>query len=67
MVKISACNAEDLCLVSGLGRCPRQGNGNLFQYSSLENPTNCMKRQNDRTLKDELPMSVGAKYATGEQ
>ena len=26
-----------------------------------------MKRQNDRTLKDELPMSVGAQYATGDQ
>ena len=28
---------------------------------------NSMKRQNDRTLKDELPRSVGAQYATGEQ
>ena len=28
---------------------------------------NCMKRQKDRTLKDELPRSVGAQYATGEQ
>jgi len=28
---------------------------------------NCMKRQNDRTLKDELPRSVGTQYATGEQ
>ena len=28
---------------------------------------NSMKRQNDRTLKDELPRSVGAKYATGDQ
>ena len=28
---------------------------------------NSMKRQNDRTLKDELPMSVGAQYATGDQ
>ena len=26
-----------------------------------------MKRQKDMTLKDELPMSVGAQYATGEQ
>ena len=26
-----------------------------------------MKRQNDRTLKDELPMSVDAQYATGDQ
>ena len=27
---------------------------------------NCMKRQKDRTLKDELPRSVGAQYATGD-
>ena len=26
-----------------------------------------MKRQKDRTLKEELPRSVGAKYATGDQ
>ena len=28
---------------------------------------NCMKRQKDRTLKDELPRSVGTRYATGDQ
>ena len=28
---------------------------------------NIMKRQKDRTLKDELPRSVGAQYATGEE
>ena len=28
---------------------------------------NNMKRQKDRTLKDELPRSVGAQYATGDQ
>ena len=28
---------------------------------------NTMKRQKDRTLKDELPRSVGARYATGEE
>ena len=28
---------------------------------------NSMKRQKDRTLKDELPRSVGARYATGDQ
>ena len=27
----------------------------------------CMKRQNDRILKEELPRSLGAQYATGEQ
>ena len=31
------------------------------------NPMNSMKRQKDRTLKDELPRSVGAPYATGEE
>ena len=33
----------------------------------LENPMNCMKRQKDRTLKDELPRSVGTQYAIGEE
>ena len=33
----------------------------------LENPVNNMKMQNDTTLKDELPRSVGAQYATGEE
>ena len=28
---------------------------------------NRMKRQNDRILKEELPRSVGAQYATGDQ
>ena len=37
-----------------------EGNGKLLQYSCLENPMNSMKRQKDRTLKDELPRSVGA-------
>ena len=40
-------------------------NGKLLQYSCLENPMNSMKRQNDRILKEELPRSVGAQYATG--
>ena len=44
-----------------------EGNGKPLQYSSLENPMNSMKRQKDRTLKDELPRSVGAQYATGDQ
>ena len=37
-----------------------EGNGKPFQYSCLENPMNSMKRQKDRTLKDELPRLVGA-------
>ena len=36
-------------------------------FSILENPMNSMERQKDRTLKDELPRSVGAQYATGGQ
>ena len=39
-------------------------NGKPLQYSSLEKPMNRMKRQKDMTLKDELPRSVGAQYAT---
>ena len=42
-------------------------NGKTLQYSGLENPMNSMKRQNDRILKEELPRSVGAQYATGDQ
>ena len=42
-------------------------NGKPLQYSCLENPMNRMKRQKDRTLKDELSRSVGAQYATGDQ
>ena len=44
-----------------------EGNGKPLQYSCLENPMNSMKRQKDRTLKDELPRSVGAQYCTGDQ
>ena len=43
-----------------------EGNGKPLQYSCPENPMNSMKRQKDRTLKDDLPRSVGAPYATGE-
>ena len=42
-------------------------NGKPLQYSCLEKPMNSMKRQKDSTLKDELPRSVGAQYATGDQ
>ena len=44
-----------------------EGNSKPLQYSCLENPMNSMKRQRDRTLKDKLPRSVGAQYATGDQ
>ena len=42
-------------------------NGKALQYSCLENPMNSIKRQKDMTLKHELPRSVGAQYATGEE
>ena len=44
-----------------------EGKGKPLQYPYLENPMNSMKRQKDRTLKDELPRSVGAQDATGDQ
>ena len=44
-----------------------EGNGKPLQYSCLENPINSMKRQHERILKEELPRSVGAQYATGDQ
>ena len=44
-----------------------EGNGKPLLHSCLENPMNSMKRQNDRILKEELPRSVGAQYATGDQ
>ena len=44
-----------------------EGNGKIVQYFCLENPMNNMKRQKDRTLKDELSRLVGAQYATGDQ
>ena len=44
-----------------------KGNGKPLQYSCLENPMSSMKRQKERTLKDELPSSVGTQYAPGDQ
>ena len=44
-----------------------EGNGKPLQYSCLESHMNSVKRQKDRTLKDELPRLVGAQYATGDQ
>ena len=47
--------------------CYSEGNSKPLQYSCLENPMNSMKWQKDRTLKNELPRSVGDQYATGDQ
>ena len=44
-----------------------EGNGKPLQYSCLEYPMISMKRQNGRILKEALPRSVGAQYATGDQ
>ena len=44
-----------------------EGNDKPLQYSCLENPMNSIKRQNDRILKEVLPRSVGAQYATRDQ
>ena len=44
-----------------------EGNGKALQHSCLEYPLNSMKKQNVRILKEELPKSVGAQYATGDQ
>ena len=44
-----------------------EGNSQPLQYSCLENPMKSMKRQKNRILKEELPRSVGAQHATGDQ
>ena len=56
-------------MVEGSGKTwtTGEGNGKPLQYSCLENPMISMKRQKDRTLKDELPRLIGAQYATGDQ
>ena len=43
-----------------------EGNSKPLQDSCLDNPMNNRKRQKDRTLKDELPRSVGTQYANEE-
>ena len=48
-------------------RSTGEANGKPVQYSCLENPLKSMKRQNDRILKEELPRTVGAQHATGDQ
>ena len=48
----SAYNAGDPSSIPRSGRYLGEGNGKPLQYSCLENPMNCTKRQKDRTLKD---------------
>ena len=40
--KESPCNAGDLGLIPGLGRCPEEGKGYPLQYYGLENPIDCI-------------------------
>ena len=42
-------------------------NGKLLEYSHLKNPVNTVKRQKGMTVRDELPRSEGAQYATGKE
>ena len=53
----------------GLTECGplEKGMARILQYSCLENPMNSRKRQNDRIVKEELPRSLGAQYATGDE
>ena len=44
-----------------------EGNGKTLQYSQFENHMNSMKRQNGMIMREELPRSVGAQDATGEE
>ena len=44
-----------------------EGNGKPFQFTSYENPMNCMTRQKVMTPKDEPPTIKGVQYATGEE
>ena len=48
-------------------RATGEWNDKPLQHSCLENPMKSMKRQKDKTMKDELPRSVGNQYATGDQ
>ena len=44
-----------------------EDNDKPLQYFCLDNPMSGMKMEKDMTLKDELPRSIGAQYATGDQ
>ena len=57
---------DGLVIVDSIDKTWSTGEGNRkpLQYSCLEKPMNSMKRQKDRTLKDEVPRLIGA---IGEQ
>ena len=44
-----------------------KGNGKSLQYFCLENLMNNRKRQNEKIPEEELPRSLAAQYATGDQ
>ena len=44
-----------------------EGNGKALQLSCLASPMNSMKRQKDKTLKDEASRLVDGRYAAGEE
>ena len=59
----------EMIMVRDLTECGplEKGMANHFSLLALRTPMNSMKRQKDRLLKEELPRSVGAQYATGDQ
>ena len=63
LFSLAHCHGHTFSLPNTGIRSTGEGNGKPLQYSCLENPMNSMKRQKDRTLKDELPRLVGAQYA----
>ena len=54
VVKNLPANAGDLSLIPGLGRSPVEGNGNLVQYSCLENRL----RMHTLIITDYIPNTV---------
>ena len=61
---------QDRCvMVESSAKTWLTGEGNVkpLQYSCLENPINSIKRQKDMTMKDELPRSIEAQDATGNE
>ena len=53
-------NSDQMCSTG-------ERNGKPLQHSCLDNLMNSKKNQKDMTLEDELPRSVGARCATGEE
>ena len=50
--KESACNAEDLGSIPGLGGSPGEGEGYPLQYSDLENSMDCIESELQRVRHD---------------